>query len=147
MKHEEIIIKRAKQEDLDFILHANKEIDKASFIKSSALVYNIQHDIFDKKYAVCFIAKKDGEYAGMILFSKVYWADRGEGIYVSQVFVEEKFRGQKVMKKLFKKALYHFKDTKFATCLVSDKNFRMIDCVNKFEREDMLSFVINKIDF
>ena len=147
MKNEEIIIKRAKQEDLDFILHANKEIDKASFIKISALVYNIQSDIFDKRKAVCLIAKKNGERAGMIMFSKVYWADRGEGIYVSQVFVEDKFRGQKIMKKLFKKALYYYKNTRFATCLVSDKNLRMIDCVRKFEKEKMISFVINKIDF
>ena len=147
MENEETIIKHAKQEDLNFILHANKEIDRASFIKISALVYNIQSDIFDKRKAVCLIAKKNGERAGMILFSKVYWADRGEGIYVSQVFVEEKFRGQKVMKKLFKRALNYYKDTKFVTCLVSDKNLRMIDCVKKFEKEGMISFVINKIDF
>lgn len=144
-----IFIKEATENDREFIIWANKKIDEASFIEVSKLENNIDEDLFQKQKCVCLIAKIDERYAGMILFSPVYWADRGEGIYVSQVFVEEEFRCMGVMKTLFKCAINYFKDTKFMTCLVSEKNLSMLGCMGRlgYEDEGMISFAKNKEDF
>ena len=139
----------AKEKDEQYILHANREIDVASGISSSKLSQNLLKDILREKRAVCLLAKVDGENAGMIMFSKVYWADRGQGVYVSQAFVEEKFRRQGILKEMFKRAFSFFDDTKFLTCLVGHENFVMQKCVEKmnFEFEDMRSYVVNKENF
>ncbi len=145
-------IVEAKQNDKDFILHANHEIDVVSSIETSKLKENIDEDLLfdcqpkDKKM-ICLIAKSEDEYAGMVLFSRVYWADRGEGIYVSQAYVIPKFRGCGVFKKMLRSAFNFFDDTKFVTLLVAKNNEVMKKCVKNFEKEDMLSFVINKEDF
>ena len=142
-------IRKAKESDKDFILLANREIDRASYIEISNLKQNLDSDVFQKNKAECLLAVEDNHYLGMVLFSKVYWADRGEGIYVSQVYVSPKFRKRGIFKKLLK-AVYDFdKNTNFVTCLVSKKNQNMIDCMHNlgFEDENMISYVKNKEDF
>jgi hypothetical protein len=81
----------------------------------------------------------------MILFSKVYWADRGLGIYVSQVFVEKEFRRNNVFKMLLAKAQEFYPNIKFVTFLVSKKNLTMLKCAQKMgcEDEDMVCFAKN----
>ena len=145
----DIEITEAKREDKDFIVLANKEIDKASFIESSKLAENIDKDIFEDKLAVCLIAKDREKSIGMVLFSKVYWADRGEGIYVSQAYVVPEYRKSGVFKLLINKTLNYYNDTKFLTCLVAKENFPMVNCMKamKFEDENMISYAKNKSDF
>ena len=135
--------------DKEFILHANKEIDKVSNISKSCLSQNVDEDLLKNKRAICLIAKDGDKPVGMVLFSKVYWADRGEGVYVSQAFVEEKYRNKGVFKKLLQSAFDFFSNTKFVTLLVAKDNFPMQKCVFGlgFEIEDMMSFVLNKNDF
>lgn len=143
-----IKISRAKLSDKDFILYANKEIDKASYIEKSKLSENIVDDLFKNKKCVCLIAREGTKNIGMVLFSKVYWADRGIGIYISQVFVEKDYRQKGVFKKLLFKALNYYKNTNFITCLVSRKNKSMVLCMTKmgFEDEGMISYARNKQD-
>ena len=142
-------IVEAKQEDKDFVLHANMKIDEASYIETSKLFENLDKDIFMDKKAVCLLAKVNNKKAGMVLFSKVYWADRGEGVYVSQVYVEPEFRGNGILKELFKEAFNYYPNTKFLTCLVAKKNEKMVKCMGKtdFEDEGMISYAKNKADF
>lgn len=142
-------IVEAGQSDIDFIVFANREIDKASYIESSMLSQNIKKDILEEHMAVCLIAKDNDKYVGMVLFSKVYWADRGEGIYVSQCFVNENYRRRGIFKKLIKTAFEYYENTQFLTCLVARKNAHMIDCMHNlsFEDESMISYVKNKDDF
>ena len=144
-----IEIAEAKECDKEFVILANHEIDDVSFIKSSKLQQNIDKDIFENHKAVCLVAKVDGKNVGMVLFSKVYWADRGEGIYVSQGYVDKNFRKCGIFKKLIFSALNYFPETKFMTCLVARKNQNMVDCMHKmcFEDEDMISYAKNKEDF
>ncbi len=145
----DIEIIEASKEDIDFILKANREIDKASNISTSLLKQNIWCDFGEgANRFVCLLAKIEGKYAGMIMFSRVYWADRGEGIYVSQAYVVEEFRKNGVLKKLIISALNFFKETKFITLLVAKDNKIMQKCVKKlnFECEDMQSYVINRSD-
>ena len=141
----DIEIKRAGLCDKDFVLYANKEIDRASYIAKSALKDNVCEDVLQGDKAVCLIAKYKGSYVGMVLFSKVYWADRGLGIYVSQVFVEKEFRRNNVSKLLLTKAQEFYPNIKFVTYLVSKKNMPMLKCSAKmeFEDEDMICFAKN----
>ncbi len=145
----DIEIVEARQSDKDFVILANHEIDDVSSIKVSKLKQNIDKDIFENHKAVCLIAKVDGTNVGMVLFSKVYWADRGEGIYVSQGYVDKNFRKCGIFKSLLSSALNYYPQTKFMTCLVARKNQNMVDCMHKmcFEDEDMISYAKNKADF
>ena len=138
----DIEIKRAGLCDKDFVLYANKEIDRVSYIEKSTLKDNVCEDVLQGDKGVCLIAKCKGIYAGMILFSKVYWADRGLGIYVSQVFVEKEFRRNNVFKMLLLKAQEFYPNIKFVTFLVSKKNLTMLKCAQKMgcEDEDMVCF-------
>ena len=143
-----IEIVEATEKDKEFVLLANKKIDECSFVEKSALKENIDKDLFREKRCVCLIAKVGNENVGMILFSKVYWADRGDGIYVSQGYVEKPYRKNGVFKKMLVEAAKYYPKTNFATCLVSNKNQNMIDCMHNlsFEDEDMISYVKNKIE-
>lgn len=144
-----IKIEEARKEDRDFIILANKEIDKASFVEFSKLAENIDKDIFQNKLAVCLIAKYEDKQIGMVLFSKVYWADRGEGVYVSQAYVSPEYRRMGVFDTMIHAVLNYYSDTNFLTCLVAKENFPMIKCMDsmKFENENMISYVKNKSDF
>lgn len=134
--------------DRDFIVYANNEIDVCSYIASSKLSQNIS-DVLNEKKGICLLAKDGAENVGMVLFSKVYWADRGQGIYLSQGYVSPQYRKKGVFKLLLKNAFDYFEDIEFMTCLVSKKNSDMIECMNNlsFEDEQMISYVKNKDDF
>lgn len=151
MKGEKMNIKivEAQRCDKDFILFANREIDDASFIKSSKLKDNIDKDIFANHRAICLIAKDADKSVGMVLFSKVYWADRGEGVYLSQAYVVPEYRHNGVFKRMIKAVMDYYEGTQFLTCLVAKKNLKMVDCMTKlqFEDENMISYAKNKRDF
>lgn len=151
LKGEKMNIKivEAQRCDKDFILFANREIDDASYIKSSKLKDNIDKDIFENHKAVCLIAKDDDNPVGMVLFSKVYWADRGEGVYLSQAYVVPEYRNNGVFKCLIRTVMDYYENTHFLTCLVAKKNLRMVGCMTnlQFEDESMISYAKNKNEF
>lgn len=142
-------IREAVESDKDFIIYSNRAIDEASYIENSKLKENIERDIVDSNKCVCLIAEENDKKVGMTLFSKVYWADRGEGVYISQIYVEPEYRNKGVMKRFLKKIFDFYGETEFVTCLVSRKNEKMLFCMNKlgFEDENMASFAVNKSDF
>lgn len=147
-KKMKVFIEEAKIEDKEFILYANKMIDIVSVIEESHLSDNLQKDYFENHKFECLLAKCDNKNIGLVIFSKVYWADRGEGIYVSQIFVEKSFRRKGVFKSLLRSAFDFYKETQFLTCLVSEKNENMIACMENlsFEDEKMITYVKNKQD-
>ena len=142
-------IVEAKKSDREFIIDANKEIDIVSCIELSALKENVDEDLLKQHKAVCLIAKDGEKNIGMVLFSKVYWADRGEGVYVSQAYVVDEYRKKGVFKSLLQAVFEYYPDTNFITLLVAKDNIIMQTSVKKmnFELEDMQSYVINKSDF
>ncbi len=142
-------IVEANESDRDFILLANRQIDSVSNISKSALKDNIDADLIQNKLCTCLIAKYGKKRVGMMLFSKVYWADRGEGVYISQAFVDEKYRKKGVFKALLKASFNFYPNTKFVTLLVAKENLPMQKCVEKlnFEHENMFSYVVNLEDF
>jgi GNAT superfamily N-acetyltransferase len=145
----EINIREAVATDKDFILFANRQIDDVSKIETSFFAKNADEDVFSLKKCVCLIAECEGRSVAMALFSKVYWADRGEGVYISQIFVEPQFRQKGIMKRFLKEIIDYYEDTNFVTCLVSRQNQTMLSCMHSmgFDDENMSSFAINKSDF
>ena len=97
-----MIFRNAELKDKEFILNANKEINILSGLNDSTFEKRIDKDLFEDKICKSIIAEIDGETAGMILYSYVYWANCGKGIYLSQAYVKSEYRGQGIYKRLIK---------------------------------------------
>ena len=119
-----IEIKRARLEDKEFILFANREINIASGLNKSILEKNINDDIFNKELCKCLVAKVDGVDVGMCLYSDIYWANIGKGVYLSQLYVQDNYRGKKIGNKMLEKIIED-EEYKFITCLVGEENENM----------------------
>ncbi len=81
--------REAKFEDRDFILNANREINVLSGLKDSTFENRIDNDLFKSKICKSIIAEIDGCIVGLLLYSYVYWANCGKGIYLSQAYVKK----------------------------------------------------------
>ena len=143
-----MIFRKAELKDREFILNANKEINVLSGLDDSTFETRIDKDLFEDKICKSIIAEIDGKIAGMILYSYVYWANRGKGIYLSQAYIKSEFRGQGVFKSLLKELEKNEKDCNFITDLVGVENDVMKNTLNKleFETSDLVTYykMINK---
>lgn len=116
-------IHKAGKEDRDFILHAHKEILKSSGLIQSDLEENIDKDILDEcEECKCLIVESDDKKVAMCLYSNIYWADSGNGIYLSQIYVEPEYRGKGIVQNLFAKVFEDEPDANFITLLVGKEN-------------------------
>ena len=61
----------------------------------------------------------------MILYSYFYWANDGEVLWISQMFVEEEYRKYGVFFKLIEKLREENQDIKIVSCATGDENKRM----------------------
>lgn len=138
----------AELEDKEFILNANKEINILSGLNDSTLESRIDKDMFEDKTCKSIIAEIDGKVVGMVLYSYVYWANCGKGIYLSQAYVKSEYRGQGIYKQLLKELERIEKDCNFITDLVGVANNVMKQTLNKleFEESDLITYykMINK---
>ena len=134
--------RNAELKDKEFILNANKEINILSGLKDSTFEERIDNDLFEDKICKSIIAEIDGKTAGMILYSYVYWANCGKGIYLSQAYVKSEYRGQGVYKKLLKEVEKNENDCNFITDLVGVDNEVMQNTLNKlkFESSDLITY-------
>ena len=143
-----MIFRKAELKDREFILNANKEINVLSGLNDSTFETRIDKDLFEDKICKSIIAEIDGKIAGMILYSYVYLANCGKGIYLSQVYIKSEFRGQGVFKSLLKELEKNEKDCNFITDLVGVENDVMKNTLNKleFETSDLVTYykMINK---
>lgn len=78
-----IHFKDAELKDKDFILNANKEINELSGLKDSTFDSRIEEDVFKNKICKTIIAEDEDNIVGFVLYSYVYWANCGKGIYLS----------------------------------------------------------------
>lgn len=78
----------------------------------------------------------------MILYSYVYWANCGKGIYLSQAYVKNEYRGQEIYKKLLKELETREKECNFITDLVGAENEGMQIALEKmkFESSDLITY-------
>ena len=138
----------AELEDKEFILNANKEINILSGLNDSTLETRIDKDMFEDKTCKSIIAEIDGKVVGMVLYSYVYWANCGKGIYLSQAYVKSEYRGQGIYKQLLKELERIENDCNFITDLVGVENNIMKQTLNKlkFEESDLITYykMINK---
>ncbi len=123
----------AERKDKDFILKANKEINRLSNLNDSTLDDNIEKDIFDKEIAKVIIAEENDNIAGFVLYSYIYWANCGKGIYLSQVYVAKEYRKLGIFKKLLQELESKEKDCHFITDYVGNENEVMVNSMKKLD--------------
>lgn len=100
---EKIIIRPMSTTDIDFVISAVHGVHEAS--KQTAdiidLKNRLQIDILSKKpKAHVVVAEIAGQPVGMTLYSTVYFADEGEIMWQSQLFVKPEYRGRGVADQL-----------------------------------------------
>lgn len=123
----EIKVIHARKEHTDFIIKANRIINNVNETEQTqGLELNIDRDYFcDRPKFQCLIAEIDGKPVGMILYSYFYWANDGEVLWISQMFVEEEYRKAGVFFKLTSKLREENQDIKIVSCATGDENKRM----------------------
>lgn len=125
-------IVNASYEDKEFILKANEEVNIASGLNDSILKKNIDIDIFSSKNKCnCLIAKMMDINVGMCIYSRIYWANLGEGIYLSQIYVSPEYRKLGIFKEFIKEIRKKETNRAFITCLVGDENMAMQKSLDK----------------
>ena len=84
----------ANKNHKNFILHANNEINSVNKTEqTNGLIQNIDRDYFSENPKFkCLVAEIDNKPVGMILYSYFYWANDGEVLWISQMFVEREYR-------------------------------------------------------
>ena len=142
--------REANISDKEFILNANKEINLLSGLNDSTFEKRIDKDLFEDKICKSIIAENDGEVVGMILYSYIYWANCGQGIYLSQAYVKREYRGKGIYKQLLKELENKEINTNFITDLVGPENEYMQIALEKmkYESSDLITYykMIERID-
>lgn len=137
-----ISFRSVELKDKEFILNANKEINILSGLNDSTFDNNIDKDLFQDKVCKVIVAEVDNSVAGFVLYSYIYWANCGKGIYLSQAYVKEEYRKQGILKMLLKELESREKECKFITNLVGNENEIMINSLNRleFKSSDLMTF-------
>lgn len=137
-----INFREVELKDKEFILNANKEINILSGLNDSTFENNIDKDLFEDKICKVIIAENDNDTIGFVLYSYIYWANCGKGIYLSQVYVKEKYRKKGIFKMLLYELKSKEKDCNFITNLVGNENEVMLNSMNKlgFKSSDLITF-------
>lgn len=137
-----INFREVELKDKEFILNANKEINILSGLDDSTFDNNIDKDLFEDKICKVIIAEVDNNVAGFVLYSYIYWANCGKGIYLSQAYVKCEYRKQGILKMLLHELESREKECNFITNLVGTENEVMINSLNKldFKSSDLITF-------
>lgn len=137
-----INFREVELKDKEFILNANKEINILLGLNDSTFDNNIDKDLFEDKICKVIIAEENSNTIGFVLYSYIYWANCGKGIYLSQVYVKEEYRKKGVFKMLLNELELREKECKFITNLVGDENGVMLNSMNKldFKSSDLITF-------
>ncbi|MBQ8043002.1 MAG: GNAT family N-acetyltransferase [Clostridia bacterium] len=135
-----INFREAILEDKEFILSANREINILSGLNDSTLENNIDKDLFKDKVCKSIIVEIDNIPAGFILYSYIYWANCGKGIYMSQAYVKSEYRKQGILKMLLQELETREKECNFITNLVGNENEVMMKSLSKlnFKSSDLI---------
>lgn len=122
-----IKILKANKKHKDFIMHANRVINNVNNTnQSNNIEQNIDKDYFcDNPKFKCLIAEIDNIPVGMIIYSYFYWANDGQVLWISQMFVEEEYRKYGVFFKLIQALRKENEDIKIVSCATGNENKRM----------------------
>lgn len=144
----EIKVLKANKEHKEFIIHANKVINNVNDTEqTNRLELNIDKDYFcDNPKFQCLIAEIDGKPVGMILYSYFYWANDGEVLWISQMFIEKEYRKQGVFFKLIEELREENQDIKIVSCATGDENRRMQKILKYYGANEInLKFYYKKV--
>lgn len=122
-----IKIVNAKKEHKEYLLKANAEINNINEVShESDFAKNLDKDYFtsNPKFK-CLVALANNNPIGMILYSKMYWADDGVVVWVSQAHVEKEYRKHGVFLKLFHALKQRNKDAVLISCATGRPNKTM----------------------
>ena len=122
-----IKVLKANKNHKEFMIYANRIINSINDTEqTNRLEKNIDVDYFcDNPKFHCLIAEIDNKPVGMILYSYFYWANDGEVLWISQMFVEEEYRKCGVFFKLIDKLREENQNIKIVSCATSDENKKM----------------------
>lgn len=137
-----IVFRNAKKEDREFIINANQEINLLSGLDDSTLEHNIDKDLFEDHICKAIIVENNRKTIGFLLYSYIYWANCGKGIYLSQAYVKNEYRKQGILKQLLLELETREKDCHFITDLVGTENIVMRNTMNQlnFKPSDLTVF-------
>lgn len=122
-----INVVHANKNHRDFIIYANQVINNTNGTnQTNGLEQNIDNDLFgnNPKFR-CLVAEIDNVPVGMILYSYFYWANDGEVLWISQMFVEEEYRKNGVFFAIIRALREENKDIDIISCATGDENQRM----------------------
>lgn len=128
-----MIYRDAEIKDREFILNANREINELSGLNDSSFENRIDDDLFKNKVFKSIVVEINNDLVGFVLYSYVYWANCGKGIYLSQAYVKSEYRGQGIYKNLIKELEKKENDCNFITDLVGTNNVVMKKVLDKLE--------------
>ena len=145
----QIKVIKANKAHKEFILHANNEINNTNNIKqTNCLEQNIDKDYFcaNPKFQ-CLVAEIDNKPVGMVLYSNFYWANDGEVLWISQMFVEEEYRKYGVFFKLIDKLRKENKNIKILSFATGAQNKRMQTILKYYSAHEInLKFYYKKVE-
>ena len=143
-----IKVTHANKKHKDFIIHANKVINNVNETEqTNELELNIEKDYFcnNPKFE-CLVAEIDDKPVGMILYSYFYWANDGQVLWISQMFIEEKYRKYGVFFKLIQKLREENPDIKIVSCATGEENKRMQKILKYYGANEInLKFYYKKV--
>lgn len=144
----DVKVMHANKSHRDFIIHANKMINNVNDTKqTNGLELNIEKDYFcDSPKFQCLVAEIDNKPVGMILYSYFYWASDGEVLWISQMFIEEKYRKYGIFFELIQELRKENKDIKIVSCATGNENKKMQKILEFYGAHEInLKFYYKKI--
>lgn len=145
---DDIKVMHANQTHKKFIIHANNVINNVNDTQqTNELEENMDKDYFcDKPKFQCLVAEVGNKPVGMILYSYFYWANDGEVLWISQMFVEEEYRKCGVFFKLIESLREENKDIKLVSCATGDENKKMQRILKYYGAKEInLKFYYKKV--
>lgn len=144
----DVKVMHANKSHRDFIIYANKVINNVNDTQqTNGLELNIEKDYFcDSPKFQCLVAEIDNKPVGMILYSYFYWASDGEVLWISQMFVEEKYRKYGVFFKLIQELRKENKDINIVSCATGNENKKMQKILEYYGAHEInLKFYYKKV--
>jgi len=131
----EVIVKHAERRHKNFIIESNKKSNMLNCIpESKYLEKNIEKDYFcfNPKFS-CLVAEIDSVPVGMIIYSKYYWPNDGEAIWISQIYVDKKYRKCGVFFKLISKLRKENRNIRIITFAANRGNLRIQKIIKMYK--------------
>lgn len=144
----QIKIVKAERKHKDFLVHSNNVINDVSDMDNTNLFAgNLEKDYFiENPKFTCLVAEIGDISVGMILYSKFYWANDGEVLWILQMYVDENYRNKGVFFEIIRKVREIESDIKLVSCGVGLENKKMQRILKFYDAHEInLNFYYKKV--